>query len=77
MRNETQSHAHLRIQKTNNNQAKVHVNTSYILGLCAKCGIKNVFWGLPWIYVEPDAFKICTHTTGNYAPCKGIKLQLF
>lgn len=73
LRKETQSHTHLRIQKTNNNQVKVRVNTLCMLGLCAKCGIKIVSWGFLWIYVEPDAFEICTHATGNYAPCKGTK----
>jgi hypothetical protein len=74
---------HLRIQKTilsfrilremRNYQVKVHVNTLCILGLCAKCGIKIISWGLPWIYVEPNAFEICTRTTENYAPCKGTE----
>jgi len=73
LKKKTQSHTHLRIQKTNNNQVKVHINTLCILGLYAKCGIKIVSWGLPSIYVELDVFEICTHTTRNYAPCKGTK----
>jgi len=70
---ETQNHTHSRIHKINNKQVKVHVNTLCIPSLCAKCGIKIVSWGLPWIYVEPNAFEICAPTTRDYAPCKGAK----